>query len=270
MGSRAPAVAGMFYPGDPQGLAASVRAYLDASPGADAPDPAGQNAHAAIPKALIVPHAGYQYSAPIAASGYRLLEPAHRSICRVVLLGPAHRVYVNGMAVPSAKAFDFPGGSIPLDLQAIEDICQLPGVLVSDEAHADEHCLEVHLPFLDAVLDDFLLVPIVVGACPAAQVADVLDALWGGEETAIIVSSDLSHYLPYSEARAVDAQTSQAIVARSSTLHGEQACGAYAINGLMAVARKRGLHVEMLDVRNSGDTAGDRSQVVGYGAYALR
>lgn len=267
MDNREPAVAGMFYPGDPKGLANSVRGYLDASAGQDGPAAPGQNAP---PKALILPHAGYQFSAPIAASGYRLLEPAHRSICRVVLLGPAHRVYLNGMAVPSAKAFDFPGGSIPLDLQAIGDICQLPGVSVSDDAHAQEHCLEVHLPFLDAVLDEFLLVPIVVGACPAGQVADVLDNLWGGDETVIVVSSDLSHYLSYPEARAVDARTSEAIVARSSTLHGEQACGAYAINGLMQLARQRELQVEMLDVRNSGDTAGDRAQVVGYGAYALR
>ena len=253
----------MFYPGDPQALAASVRDYLDGTPGEHAP--AGD----AVPKALIVPHAGYQYSAPIAASGYRLLEPAHRSICRVVLLGPAHRVYLQGMAVPSAAAFDFPGGSIPLDLQAIDEIRQLPGVQVADDAHAEEHCLEVHLPFLDAVLDNFLLVPIVVGACPATQVADVLEALWGGDETAIVVSSDLSHYLPYDEARTTDAQTSQAIAQRSSSLHGEQACGAYAINGLMEVARRRGLDVDVLDVRNSGDTAGDRSQVVGYGAYAI-
>ncbi len=253
----------MFYPGDPQALAASVRDYLDAAPG-------GQpQADDTVPKALIVPHAGYQYSAPIAASGYRLLEPAHRSVCRVVLLGPAHRVYLQGMAVPSVQAFDFPGGSIPLDLQAIEEIRQLPGVQMADDAHAQEHCLEVHLPFLDAVLDNFLLVPIVVGACSAEQVANVLEVLWGGDETAIVVSSDLSHYLPYDEARATDARTSQAIARRSSSLHGEQACGAYAINGLMEVARRRGLNVDVLDVRNSGDTAGDRSQVVGYGAYAI-
>ena len=142
--------------------------------------------------------------------------------------------------------------------------------MLSDEAHALEHCLEVHLPFLDAVLDDFLLVPIVVGACPVAQVADVLDFLWGGDETLIVVSSDLSHYLPYEDARAVDAQTSQAIAARSTTLAGDQACGAHAINGLLEVARRRALEVQILDVRNSGDTAGDRAQVVGYGAYALR
>lgn len=265
MHNRAPAVAGMFYPEDPARLAASVRGYLDESSRSGA-----LTARKDAPKALILPHAGYQYSASIAASGYRLLEPAHRSISRVVLLGPAHRVYLRGMAVPSSAVFDFPGGSIPLDLQAIADICRLPGVQVSDEAHAQEHCLEVHLPFLHEVLDEFLLVPIVVGACSAADVARVIESLWGGDETAIVVSSDLSHYLPYEEARATDAQTSQAIAAASSALHGEQACGAHAINGLMQAAQRHGLQVDILDVRNSGDTAGDRSRVVGYGAYALR
>ena len=222
---RAPAVAGMFYPGDPQALATCVGDFLqEAAPAETSPLEA--------PKALIVPHAGYQYSGSVAASGYRLLQKAANRISRVVLLGPAHRVYLQGMAVPEATAFDFPGGCVPLDVDAVAAIRRLPGVIVSDEAHADEHCLEVHLPFLDATLAEFRLVPIVVGACPSKQVADVLNLLWGGDETLIVVSSDLSHFLPYEAALRMDEQTSQAITTLTTSLHGEQACGAHAINGL--------------------------------------
>ena len=261
MSNRSPAVAGMFYPSDPAALAASVRGYLDET---------AEDVKGPPPKALILPHAGYQYSASVAACGYRLLAGVRGSVSQVVLVGPAHRVYVQGMAVPSAEAFEFPGGSVALDTDAIASIRQLPGVVLSDEAHALEHCLEVHLPFLAAVLDEFTLIPIVVGDCPSEQVANVLDHLWDGGEALIVVSSDLSHYLPYDEACAEDTRTSLAIAARSTTLVGEQACGAHAINGLMTAAKRRDLKVQILDVRNSGDTAGDRSRVVGYGAYALR
>lgn len=259
MTSRSAAVAGTFYPDDAGALEATVRRMLaEAGP-----------ATTGHPKALIAPHAGYVYSGGIAASAYRQLESAHNRIRRVVLLGPAHRVYLQGMAVPSVEVFTTPCGEVHLDMDAIKRVLELPHTTVSDEAHAPEHCLEVHLPFLQAVLDDFLLVPIVVGTCAPEHVAAVLEALWGAEETLIVVSSDLSHYHPYADACKIDAQTSAAIVARSTRLTGEQACGAYAINGLMLAARTHDLSVSMLDVRNSGDTGGGQGEVVGYGAYAL-
>lgn len=265
MVNRSPAVAGMFYPAEPAKLVENVRGYLDES----VPvllEPA-ENRQV---KALIVPHAGYQYSGSIAATAYRLLSKSYGHITRVVLLGPAHRVYVEGMAIPHAEAFDFPGGSIRLDIPALDAIEQLPGVCVSNEAHAREHSLEVQLPFLHEVLGEFQLVPFVVGACPSSQVGALLDYLWGGPETLIVVSSDLSHYLPYDAACEIDQRTSRSIVGRSINIDGREACGAHAINGLMVVAREKGLTVDVLNVRNSGDTAGDRSRVVGYGAYALR
>ena len=197
------------------------------------------------------------------------LGAAAEGIRRVVLLGPAHRVPLRGMAFPSVTAFDTPLGVVPLDTRAIARALELPNTGVSDRAHALEHCLEVQLPFLQTVLKDFELVPFLVGHCAPEEVAAVLQALWGGEETLIVVSSDLSHFLPYAQAQAVDARTSQAIAARSSDLTGEDACGAFPINGLMVAARAMDLRVTTLDVRNSGDTAGDRDQVVGYGAYAL-
>ncbi len=221
------------------------------------------------PKALIVPHAGYVYSGPVAASAYRLLANAAGSISRVMLLGPAHRVHVRGIAVPTVSHFATPFGDVPLDRTAIAQIETFPWVVTSDAAHQNEHCIEVQLPFLQSVLHAFGLVPLVVGECSSTRVSQVIDALWGGEETLVIVSSDLSHYLPYREAQAVDADTNRAILARSHSLQGEQACGAYAINGLMRVADARSLRVEPLDLRNSGDTAGDKTQVVGYAAYAL-
>lgn len=259
MSTRSAAVAGMFYPDDPRELEATVRRLL-----ARADRQSGSP-----PKALIVPHAGYVYSGPIAATAYRQLEGVAGRITRVVLLGPAHRVALNGMAFPSVDSFAVPTGEVRLDRRAIDTALTLPGTCVSDRAHALEHCLEVHLPLLQAVLGDFELVPIVVGRCPPADVARVLESLWGGEETLIVVSSDLSHYHPYDEARAIDAHTTARILARATDLTGEEACGAHALNGLLLTARELDLSVHVLDVRNSGDTAGDRRQVVGYGAYAL-
>ena len=263
MSTRPAAVAGAFYPGEANALADTVSSLL-----ADVPA-ARPNADRWIPKALILPHAGYVYSGPIAATGYRLLAGAADRIRRVVLLGPAHRVHLSGMALPSVDQFEVPTGSVALDRRLIDELLELPGTLISDQAHAMEHCLEVHLPFLQAVLDQFELVPIVVGQCPAAQVAGVLEAAWGGNETIIIVSSDLSHYHAYPTAQEIDAATTARILARASDLAGEEACGASAINGLMLAARGHDLTVHALDIRNSGDTAGDRRQVVGYGAFAL-
>ncbi len=258
MRTRLPAVAGQFYPGEPHALEGAIRTYL-----ADA------SAAAFRPKALIVPHAGYIYSGPIAASAYRLLEPLHSTIRRVVLLGPVHRVWVAGLALPGADAFNTPLGRIPLDQAAMAALADLPQVEISSGAHAQEHSLEVHLPFLQTLLDDFSLVPLAVGGATPEQVAQVLERLWGGDETLIVVSSDLSHYLPYAVAQRVDRSTAQDILKLENHLVSEQACGAHPINGLLLAAKRHGLAAHLLDLRNSGDTAGDREQVVGYAAFAF-
>ncbi len=260
MKTRSPAVAGMFYPGRGAELAECVEEMLAG---------AVAGTQSSTPKVLIVPHAGYSYSGPIAASAYCLLHAQRQSIKRVVLLGPAHRVYLTEMALPSALSFATPLGEVPVDRDAVTAALTLPGVVVSDEAHATEHSLEVHLPFLQTMLESFSVLPVVVGQCSSERVAALFEVFWGGGDTLIVVSSDLSHYLPYAEARSTDARTTELILQQSSELSGEQACGAYAINGLMRVARRRRLWVEALDVRNSGDTSGDRSRVVGYGSYVL-
>lgn len=258
---RAPAVAGTFYPGDSRELAQSVAQMLGAA-AHDAPE-------RAVPKALIAPHAGYVYSGPIAASVYNLLAPARRTITRVVLLGPTHRVAVRGLALPGCQAFATPLGSVEIDRAAVETLRGMPQVTVSAQAHALEHSLEVHVPFLQAVLERFTLVPLAVGEASAQEVAEVLDALWGGAETLIVVSSDLSHYLSYGDAQAVDRATAKAILGLATDISHEQACGATPVTGLNQAARRRGLRPELIDLRNSGDTAGDKSRVVGYGAFAF-
>ncbi len=258
---RPAAVAGMFYPGSPAALAESVRACLgalDRAPAASAP-----------PKAVIVPHAGYIYSGPIAGVAYARLAAGRRTIRRVVLLGPTHRVPVRGLALPTARAFATPLGDVEIDRRAALLALTLPQVQESDAAHALEHSLEVQLPFLQAVLDEFRIVPFAVGDATADEVADVIDRLWGGPETLIVVSSDLSHYHRYAEARAIDRGTADAILALAPALDHEQACGATPVNGLLLCARRRGLAPELLDLRNSGDTAGDRSRVVGYASFAF-
>ena len=256
---RPAAVAGSFYPGDSAALARDIAGYLSgASPGARTP-----------PKAIIAPHAGYRYSGAIAGRVYARLAPLAGAIRRVVLLGPAHRVYVRGVAIPSATAFASPLGEVRLDEQAIATLRELPYVAVSDHAHALEHSLEVHLPFLQAVLGDFALVPIVVGEATPAEVCRILETLWGGPETLVVVSSDLSHYLPYEAARQRDRATAEAILGLDPSLVPEEACGAAPINGLLAFARTHGLEAEGIDLRNSGDTAGPRDRVVGYGAFAF-
>lgn len=258
MNSRPAAVAGMFYPADPVTLQRSVVELLTAAP-------AGEGAA----KAIIAPHAGYRFSGATAAHAYKLFQGRRSQVRRVVLMGPAHSVYLRGMALPSFDAFSTPLGDVPIDKAAVEQVLELPGTQINDEAHASEHSLEVHLPFLQTVLDDFLQVPIVVGACTARHVEAVLEALWGGDETAIVVSSDLSHYHAYSEACEIDASTTARIEALDTTLHGEDMCGAYAVNGLMLLAKEHGLDVRTLEVCNSGDTSGDKFKVVGYGAYAI-
>lgn len=258
---RPPAVADMFYPGQPQVLARDVDAMLRE---------AGQR-HVAgpQPKALIVPHAGYIYSGPIAASAYARLQSARGVVSRVVLLGPVHRVPVRGLALPGTDTFSTPLGDIPVDTDAAVAIRDLPQVVESRAAHAMEHSLEVQLPFLQAVLGDFSLLPLAVGDASAEEVAEVLDRLWGGNETLIVVSSDLSHYLPYSAAKQADSETARLILDLSVGISHHQACGGTPVNGLLLAARQHGLVPQLLDLRNSGDTAGDKSRVVGYAAFAF-
>jgi AmmeMemoRadiSam system protein B/AmmeMemoRadiSam system protein A len=261
--TRPPAVAGAFYPADPESLRSEVRELLaDAGDSAAAPRVDG-------PKALIAPHAGYIYSGPIAASAYARLAPIAGLIRRVVLLGPAHRVAVRGLALPGAQVFSTPLGEIPIDEEAVARISDLPQVVVSPAAHAHEHSLEVQLPFLQSVLQDFALVPFAVGDASVDEVAEVLDRLWGGDETLIVISSDLSHYLPYATACRVDRVTIDKVLALSPELDHQQACGATPINGLLRVASARGLVPHLEDLRNSGDTAGDRDRVVGYAAVSF-
>lgn len=224
---------------------------------------------ARLPKALIVPHAGYVYSGPVAASAYRILSPLRGRIERVVLFGPAHRVYVRGMALPTAPAFSTPLGNVAVDSEAVDIACKLPEVARSAEAHDLEHSLEVQLPFLQQVLGSFKLVPFAVGSAHAERVADVIEALDTGPGTLIVISSDLSHYHPYGTAREIDHATAEQILGMSSWIDHEQACGATPVNGLLLWARKHGLAIELLDLRNSGDTAGDKLRVVGYGSFAL-
>lgn len=257
---RPPAVAGQFYPEQAAALAAAVDGYVrDAGPPRD---PA--------PKALIAPHAGYVYSGPVAGSAYAPLASLRGRIERVVLLGPAHRVALRGLAAPAASAFATPLGELRLDRDSLERVLALPQVVASDAPHALEHSLEVQLPFLQELLGDFALVPLVVGDATPQEVAAVLDLLWGGDETLVVVSSDLSHYHDYATARRMDSETSRAIEALQPEAIGfDQACGRIPVQGLLLAARARGLRARAVDVRNSGDTAGPRDAVVGYGAYVV-
>ena len=259
---RPPAVAGTFYPGQAQTLAAEVGRLL-----ADASLPAAN--HTGLPKALIVPHAGYMYSGATAASAYATLTVAAHTIQRVVLLGPVHRVAVRGLAAPGVEAFATPLGTVPVDTAAIAALAHLPQVVVSPPAHALEHSLEVQLPFLQTVLPRFSLVPLAVGDATAQEVAQVLEALWGGTETLIVISSDLSHYLPYAAAHITDQNTVDHILHLDGPLTHTQACGATPINGLLLAARTHQLQPQLLAHCNSGDTTGDRQRVVGYAAVAF-
>jgi len=262
--ARSPAVAGAFYPADPATLSRDIQAYLDAV------ENGAPLSHSLPPKAVIVPHAGYVYSGPVAAYAFAKLLPLKGRIERVVLLGPCHRVPVMGLALSSADSFTTPLGDVPVDHGLDDTLLALDQVEVYDATHIPEHSLEVQVPFLQTVLGAFKLLPLVVGDATPGQVADVLEMVWGGPETLIVISSDLSHYLDYEAARTIDQQTCHAI----ETLDGQaignaQACGRVPVKGLLEIAHRRGLSVETLDLRNSGDTAGPRHQVVGYGAWAF-
>ena len=255
---RPTAVAGSFYPDRPQDLDALLARCWD-----DAKITVGP-----VPKAVVAPHAGYVYSGAVAASAYARIKPAHGRITRVILLGPCHRVAVNGLALSGADAFDTPLGPVEIDKEAAALISDLPQVQTFDETHAQEHSLEVHLPFLMSVLDDFKVLPLVVGQATPDQIAAVLDKLWGGPETLIVVSSDLSHYLDYDSAREIDQRTCQAIEALApDRISSHGACGRFPLGGLLKLAKAKGMTVETVDLRNSGDTAGPRDRVVGYGSW---
>lgn len=256
---RDPAVAGLFYPEEPGELRAMLGDFLRAAADPDL-----------VPKAIIAPHAGYIYSGPVAGTAYAHVRPARGTIRRVVLLGPAHRVGFRGLALPSVDFFRTPLGRVALDKQAAAALADLPQVRVFDAAHAQEHSLEVHLPFVQEVLGECTLVPLAVGEAEAEEVSEVLERLWGGPETLVVVSSDLSHYYDYDTARRLDAATSRAIEElRYEDLDYESACGYLPVSGLLHVARQRAMRAKTVDLRNSGDTAGPRDRVVGYGAYVF-
>ena len=218
---------------------------------------------------MIAPHAGTVYSGPVAASAYARLQAACSSIERVVLLGPAHRVALEGLAASSAQHFSTPLGDITVERdQVLQLVDTMRQVQLNDEAHRDEHSLELHLPFLQVMLDSFSLLPLVVGKTEPEEVAEVLDRLWGGAETLVVVSSDLSHFHDYETARRLDQETTEMIERLEQvSLSGRRACGAHPMRGLLLVAKRRNMSVETVDVRNSGDTAGSKSEVVGYGSY---
>lgn len=257
---RHSAVAGTFYPASARALHAAVRGFLEASTPPDLP----------APKALIVPHAGYAYSGSVAGTAYALLASHGTAISRVVLLGPAHRVRFRGLALSGTAFFETPLGPVETDPYARLAVADLPQVSEYEAPFVGEHCLEVQLPFLQQVLKDFRIAPFLVGSASADEVTEVIERLWGGPETLVLVSSDLSHFLPYERALAVDAATTRAIEElRPGKIGPDQACGRIAIAGLLRAARRHGLRAVTLDLRNSGDTAGSRDRVVGYGAWAL-
>lgn len=259
MDIRLPAVAGAFYPSDARVLRDDITRYLNAVSGIPAERP----------KAVVSPHAGFMYSGQVAAFAYAAIRPFGPDIQRVVVLAPAHRLPFRGLAVPSVDVFRTPAGDVRIDTAAIEGVLKSDAIRVLDAAFDNEHAIEVQLPFLQQVLSDFSLVPILVGEANDEDVASVVDALWGGEETLIVISSDLSHYLDYESARQRDDHTRQAIEGLApEQLSSQDACGFIPLRGLLKVARRKGLRIDTLDMRNSGDTAGSREQVVGYGSYA--
>ncbi len=257
---REPAVAGLFYPAQPRQLRQQITSFLRAAPDG------GER-----PQALVVPHAGYIYSGPIAASAYRLVQKLRGEITRVVLLGPAHRVAFDGVAASAMSHFSTPLGQVEIDAEALERLRPLHQLRVFDAAHRDEHSLEVQLPFLQVLFgEDFRLVPLLVGDADGETVREVIEAVWGGAETLLLVSSDLSHYHDYRSAQRLDSATSRAIERLDPTALGPgHACGHNPLSGLLLAARRRRLRAVTLDLRNSGDTAGNRDRVVGYGAYAF-
>jgi len=261
MTTRMPAVAGFFYTDNPGSLATEVDSYLSGCT---------QTRLERSPRALIVPHAGYLFSGAIAASAYAPLAPWRRQITRVVLLGPAHRVYIQGLALPSVSGFRTPLGEVLLDTGNMRLISEKFGIEINDQAHAAEHSLEVQLPFLQRSLDHFRLVPIVAGDCDPAEIQAIIRHYWGEADTLLIISTDLSHFLSDADAREMDQRTADAVMDLAPEKIGElQACGRIPLKALLAVAREYGAQIRQLAMGNSGDVSGDRHQVVGYGAWVV-
>lgn len=259
---RPPAVAGIFYPASGTELKTNVQSFLASVP---------ERANTVNPKVLIVPHAGYIYSGPVAASAYKLILQRNELVKRVVILGPSHRVFLQGAALPSASIFATPLGEISVDKYAAKELLKLPFVCISEEAHAMEHALEVQLPFLQICIgNDFEILPLVVGECTAQEASLLLEKIWGDTSTLIIISSDLSHYENQKSARVHDAHTCSIIENKNAAALGQDdACGFFPLRGLLDLARIKNMKIETLDLRNSGDTSGPRNQVVGYGAWAV-
>lgn len=263
---RPPAVAGMFYPNDPRGLTGAVAEFVNAAVNA-----AGIGKDTPAPKAIIAPHAGYKYSGACAAKAYARLMPDRSKISRIVLMGPCHRVAVRGLATTTADYWKTPIGAVEIDREALGGLSDLPQVLAHDGAHQQEHSLEVHVPFLQICFPHMKLVPFAVGQATAEQVAEVLARLWGGDETRIVISTDLSHFLDYDACHALDATTAEAVERFDHAAIGrEQACGRIPMSGLLHLAKERAMTIERVGLCNSGDTAGDKSRVVGYGSWVLR
>ncbi|RMG95576.1 MAG: AmmeMemoRadiSam system protein B [Chloroflexi bacterium] len=255
---RSPAVAGTFYPSQPVHLRQTVRQFLESA----------VYLHVPPPKAIIVPHAGYLYSGPVAGTAYRHWLSDGQQIERLVLIGPAHWVPVFGIAATSFTAFATPLGEMVVDLEAVEKIRPFPYIHISNPAHIPEHCLEVQLPFLQEICPQARIVPLLVGDATPQQVAEILSVFWSDSHTRFIVSSDLSHYHTYETARRLDMATAMAIQRqRPNAIGPEQACGRLAIQGLLYLTEQSGMVVHIADLRNSGDTAGSKDQVVGYGAF---
>ncbi len=254
-----PAMAGSFYPAEPAALCARIGNDLHAARQCDI-----------TPKALIVPHAGYVYSGPVAATAYATLSRVRNVVRKVVLLGPAHHSPFDGLAASAAEACATPLGTVRVDRAAVARALELPQICLFDAAFCGEHCLEVQLPFLQIMLSNFEIAPFLVGESTAEDVRQLLELLWGGPETLIVISSDLSHFHAYPKAQALDRAAAQVIVNLDpDKLLPDQACGGTAVRGLLLAARSHGLHGHTLDLRNSGDTAGPRHEVVGYGAFAF-
>jgi len=258
MSIRYPAVAGSFYDKSPESLQCQLDTWLCSEPDTES--------HI---RALIVPHAGYIYSGKVAAKAFRYLKSQADRIHRVILVGPSHRFYFTGCALPSADFFATPLGKIPIDTESIDQIRNIDDIEVSDQVHALEHCLEVQLPFLQTCLKQFTLLPILTSNVSPVTVAKLIDSLWQDENTLLVISSDLSHFHSYSEAKNIDRNTCSLIEHYEPSLSPEQACGSTGINTLLLLAKQRGYQLTRMELKNSGDTAGDKERVVGYVSYLI-
>lgn len=268
MNTRPAAVADMFYTGNAIELAAQISDFVDAGIDSDVID--AEQSASLKPKALIVPHAGFVYSGATAGQGYALVKKLAKKITKVIVIGPCHRVWVEGLAIPDCQYFETPLGKVEIDPKSLSEIIKFPQVIVSNEAHEHEHSIEVQLPFLQSIIPQFKLIPIVVGSISTSQLVEVIEFLWGDEKTLIVISSDLSHFLDYDSAVRIDRQTSQTIEQlKPDRISQRMACGSSAIKAILTIAQNKNLNVKTISQCNSGDTAGSKDRVVGYGTYAI-